>query len=202
MADDSNNRGREDARRSHLPEWDSPGSERHDVGRRGGWDFGDPYDQRNYDSGGFGFGGTSGSAGGFGVGGNGPQSGGYGSQGNCGQGAFSHGDRGTPGPYDLNEHERGGRPGRGGSNPEHPYWGQGRGRPYGEGWRARDRHHEQYLSWRDAQIRNLDLEYEDYRREHQAKFDEDFGSWRDKRAAERNPTAGGAAAEVAKKSND
>lgn len=44
-----------------------------------------PFDARQYDSGGFGFGGTSGSAGGYGVGGEGPQTG-YASQANYGQG--------------------------------------------------------------------------------------------------------------------
>jgi hypothetical protein len=44
-----------------------------------------PFDARNYDSGGFGFGGTSGSGGGYGVGGMGPQAG-YASQAHAGQG--------------------------------------------------------------------------------------------------------------------
>ena len=44
-----------------------------------------PYDPRNYDSGGFGYGGTNGSGDGFGGGGMGPQQG-YASQSNYGQG--------------------------------------------------------------------------------------------------------------------
>lgn len=46
----------------------------------------DPYDPRAADSGGFGFGGSTGSAGGFGVGGAGPQTGEFGSQANYGAG--------------------------------------------------------------------------------------------------------------------
>jgi hypothetical protein len=59
------------------------------AGDRNRGDY-NPYDPRNYDSGGFGFGGTSGSAGGYGAGGMGPQTG-YGSQANYGQG-YSAGD--------------------------------------------------------------------------------------------------------------
>jgi hypothetical protein len=203
MADRTGN-GRRDAGpdRPESYEPSRPGSERHDVGRRQGWDFGDPYDRRNSESGGFGYGGSNGSAGGFGAGGNGPQTGAYGSQANYGSGYFSHSGSESEGPYDL--HDRQSR--QGGYNAQYPYSGQGRGDPYGQGSRprGRDRHHDQYLEWRDNHVRSLDAEYEAYRQEHQAKFDDDFGTWRSNRgkqpkAPKDNPSAGGQSAERAKK---
>ena len=124
-----------------------------------GYDFGDPYDQRNYESGGFGYGGSNGSAGGFGVGGAGPQSGGYGSQANYGEGYF-------------------------GSAASERDWQSGLGRapnaryaPNGRP-RGRDHHHDSYLTWRDNHIAKLDAEYEKYRAEHQEQFNDHFENWR------------------------
>ncbi len=42
-----------------------------------------------------------------------------------------------------------------------------------------------YRSWRDRQIGDLDRDYDDYRREHQARFENDFTSWREKRQHKR-----------------
>jgi len=124
-----------------------------------GYNFGDPYDARNYESGGFGYGGTNGSAGGFGVGGAGPQSGGYGSQANYGEGYF-----GSPAS------ERDWQSGLG-RDPNAHYAPNGRPR-------GRDHHHESYLTWRDNHIAKLDAEYEKYRAEHQEKFNDHFEEWR------------------------
>ena len=42
-----------------------------------------------------------------------------------------------------------------------------------------------YRNWRDRQMNELDRDYDDYRREHQSKFESDFGSWRDRRQQKR-----------------
>ena len=42
-----------------------------------------------------------------------------------------------------------------------------------------------YSEWRDRQIASLDRDYDDYRRENQARFDREFGAWRDKRGRQR-----------------
>lgn len=42
-----------------------------------------------------------------------------------------------------------------------------------------------YHSWRQRQIEELDRDYEDYRRENQARFESDFGSWRERRMHKR-----------------
>ena len=42
-----------------------------------------------------------------------------------------------------------------------------------------------YHSWRQRQLDDLDRDYEDYRRENQAKFEDDFGRWRERRQAKR-----------------
>jgi hypothetical protein len=54
-----------------------------------------------------------------------------------------------------------------------------------EAVRASRRHDPHYAEWRSRQIDTLDRDYDDYRREHQSKFDEEFGSWRDKRQGQR-----------------
>lgn len=38
-----------------------------------------------------------------------------------------------------------------------------------------------YHSWRRQQMEQLDRDYDDYRREHQSRFEEEFGGWRAKR---------------------
>lgn len=42
---------------------------------------------------------------------------------------------------------------------------------------------DQYLSWREEQMRKLDEDYFAYRQEHQGKFNDEFNAWRKKRAA-------------------
>ena len=47
-------------------------------------------------------------------------------------------------------------------------------------------HDPNYRSWRDRQIEALDRDYEDYRREHQGRFDNEFTGWRGKRQGQRD----------------
>ena len=42
-----------------------------------------------------------------------------------------------------------------------------------------------YHSWRKRQMDELDRDYDDYRRENQARFEEDFGQWRSRRQQKR-----------------
>jgi hypothetical protein len=42
-----------------------------------------------------------------------------------------------------------------------------------------------YRSWRDRHMGELDRDYDDFQREHQSKFENDFTSWRDKRQQKR-----------------
>jgi hypothetical protein len=42
-----------------------------------------------------------------------------------------------------------------------------------------------YHAWKRRQMEDLDRDYDDYRREHQSKFESEFGGWRDKRNAKR-----------------
>ena len=50
---------------------------------------------------------------------------------------------------------------------------------------GRPQHDPHYQQWRQRQIDELDRDYEDYRREHQSKFENDFGSWRERRLSKR-----------------
>jgi hypothetical protein len=43
-----------------------------------------------------------------------------------------------------------------------------------------------YRSWRDRQVEALDRDYDEYRREHQSKFESEFGNWRRNRETQRN----------------
>ena len=43
----------------------------------------------------------------------------------------------------------------------------------------------QYSSWRQRQLDELDRDYEEYRRENQSRFEDDFGNWRQKRQQKR-----------------
>lgn len=52
----------------------------------------------------------------------------------------------------------------------------------GSGQSPHDRH---YSQWRQRQIDDLDRDYEEYRREHQSKFEQEFGGWRTKRQTQR-----------------
>lgn len=91
---------------------------------------------------------------------------------------------------------RGRGTGSGGYGPEHGYGGfqgdygrSGRGqggfggrgdwdRPQGRSASHQDDH---YRSWRDKQMQALDRDYEDYCREREQQFHQDFDSWRRKR---------------------
>jgi hypothetical protein len=62
------------------------------------------------------------------------------------------------------------------------------------GWNNYDRnadrnrradHDPHYRSWRDRQVEAFDRDYDDYRREHQSKFDDEFHSWRQGRQGQR-----------------
>jgi hypothetical protein len=50
------------------------------------------------------------------------------------------------------------------------------------GSREQDPH---YRSWRERHMGELDRDYDDYRRENQSRFEDDFGSWRDRRQQKR-----------------
>jgi len=62
-------------------------------------------------------------------------------------------------------------------------WGRERGASGRSQW------DENYRRWRDRQIERLDREYEDYCRERQRRFDEDFDSWRSSRLTEGGASA-------------
>lgn len=59
-------------------------------------------------------------------------------------------------------------------------WGLGAG-PDHDGW-GRDPN---YHAWRQRQLSELDRDYAEYRRENQARFDSEFGSWRSTRQGQR-----------------
>ena len=46
-------------------------------------------------------------------------------------------------------------------------------------------HDPHYSEWRQRQIEELDRDYEEYRRENQSRFEEEFGGWRQKRQSQR-----------------
>src|SRR6476661_569956 len=51
----------------------------------------------------------------------------------------------------------------------------------------RSRHEDpHYEAWRQQQIDALDRDYDDYRRENQSRFENDFGSWRERRQQKRS----------------
>ena len=50
---------------------------------------------------------------------------------------------------------------------------------------AGDIHDPHYSEWRQRQIEDLDRDYDEYRREHQSKFEAEFGGWREKRQSQR-----------------
>ncbi|MFL6843531.1 MAG: DUF2171 domain-containing protein [Allosphingosinicella sp.] len=53
------------------------------------------------------------------------------------------------------------------------------------GGRGGDIHDPHYSEWRRRQIEDLDRDYDEYRREHQSKFEQEFGGWREKRRNQR-----------------
>ena len=66
--------------------------------------------------------------------------------------------------------------------------GMGRG-DMGRGDMGRERdafdHDPHYSEWRSRQIEALDRDYDEYRREHQSKFESEFGNWRTRRTEQR-----------------
>lgn len=60
--------------------------------------------------------------------------------------------------------------------------GQHQGGQMQRGSRDHDPHYQQ---WRNQQIQSLDSDYDEYRREHQSRFEQDFGNWRSKRTEQR-----------------
>ena len=44
-----------------------------------------------------------------------------------------------------------------------------------------------YLSWRDRHMRELDHDYEEFRREREQQFHQDFNAWRRQRSGNRQP---------------
>jgi hypothetical protein len=46
-------------------------------------------------------------------------------------------------------------------------------------------HDPHYSQWRQRQIEEIDRDYEEYRQEHQSKFESEFGNWRSKRQGQR-----------------
>jgi hypothetical protein len=152
----------------------------------------DPFDPRNFDSGGFGFGGTSGSAGGFGVGGNGPQTGAYGSQANFGQGPEAGGPDTWAEDFEHHHDWRDALPhnfrGWGPQTPD-----ETANPPRRPMMRRPPRaihpldHH--YLTWREEQMRKLDDDYFAWRAERQGQFNADFEEWRRNRTLAPRHTA-------------
>jgi hypothetical protein len=62
--------------------------------------------------------------------------------------------------------------------------GQHLGSAQGGSWSG-GHHDPHYSEWLQRQIQQLDHDYEEYRREHQSKFEQDFGGWREKRQSQR-----------------
>jgi hypothetical protein len=60
--------------------------------------------------------------------------------------------------------------------------GQAQGQRSSYGGSQHDPH---YSQWRQRQIESLDKDYEDYCREHQSRFEQEFGGWREKRQTQR-----------------
>jgi hypothetical protein len=97
------------------------------------------------------------------------QSGGYG---RGGSGGFATGDIGGG----LSPSDHGAGRGAGATS----NWGLGAGKDRND-W-GHDPH---YSAWRERQIRDLDRDYDEYRREHQSRFESEFGTWRQSRQSQR-----------------
>lgn len=52
--------------------------------------------------------------------------------------------------------------------------------------RSGSQHDPHYSAWRKSRIEELDRDYDDYRREHQSKFEQEFGTWRTRRQGQRD----------------
>jgi hypothetical protein len=151
----------------------------------------DPFDPRNSESGGFGFGGTNGSAGGFGVGGNGPQTGAYGSQANYGQGSEAGGPDTWSEDFEHHNDWRDALPhnfrGWGPQTPDESLAPPRR--PMMKRPRALHPLDHHYMTWREEQMRKLDDDYFAWRAERQGQFNTDFEEWRAKRTLAPQHTA-------------
>jgi hypothetical protein len=60
----------------------------------------------------------------------------------------------------------------------------------GRGGHGGDIHDPHYMDWRRRQIEDLDRDYDEYRREHQSRFEQEFASWRSKRQGQRQMLSG------------
>jgi len=60
------------------------------------------------------------------------------------------------------------------------------GSDYSQTHRGRHDHDPSYRSWRDRQMESLDRDYDEYRRENQSRFDQEFHSWRQGRQGQRD----------------
>lgn len=65
------------------------------------------------------------------------------------------------------------------------YGGSARSAQAYRGGGAGGLHDPHYSEWRNRQIEALDRDYEDYRRENQSRFEQEFGGWREKRQGQR-----------------
>lgn len=108
------------------------------------------------------------------------------------------GSTGTHGVHPMSSPVGGAYAGGGGIMPSGGYRGSSAGRyaqarrsmesggmaggGYGRGGHDHDPH---YSEWRQRQIESIDRDYDEYRREHQSKFEQEFGSWRAKRGEQR-----------------
>ena len=97
-----------------------------------------------------------------------------------GRSAYGGGSRGTEAGFGGGrsfDRIDGGSTGRAGSSArDHEIHGGG----------ARSGHDPNYSEWRRRQIDELDRDYDDYRSEHQSKFEQEFGSWRERRQGQRD----------------
>jgi len=120
---------------------------------------------------------------------------GYGTRGSA-DAQDSWGGSGLGGDYDRGRRFGRGEAGGTGSHGAHSmssavggaygssYGGSGRSQAYSGGG-AGGLHDPHYSEWRNRQIESLDRDYEDYRRENQSRFEQEFGGWREKRQGQR-----------------
>jgi hypothetical protein len=100
----------------------------------------------------------------------------------AGGGDGHYGAHGAGGSFAEHQRSGGGSPeqarggGTGGQGGYTPMTGD-----YGRG----GLHDPHYSQWRQRQIEEIDRDYEEYRREHQSKFESEFGNWRSKRQGQR-----------------
>jgi hypothetical protein len=75
-----------------------------------------------------------------------------------------------------------------GSGPDREQGGYERGPSAGYGERGAG-HDPHYSQWRQRQLDALDRDYDEYCREHQSRFDQEFASWRERRGVQRQALA-------------